>query len=67
MGRKEKEIYSSLLAAIKNMQNPASNPAQNALTNEALAAADVIKKGDFTHLPKGMFFDFDSPVEQRDS
>lgn len=67
MGKKEKEIYSSLLAAIKNMQNPAANPAQNALTTEALAAADFFKKGDFTSLPKGMIFDFDNPVQQREN
>lgn len=67
MGKKEKEAYNALMAAIRNMQNPASNPAQNALTQEALAAADFFKKGDFTTLPKGYIFDFEDPVKQQEA
>lgn len=59
-------MYEKLLAAITSMQNPASNPAQNALTNEALAGADYFKKGDFSTLPKGMSFDFEMPGQEID-
>lgn len=48
------------------MQNPAANPAQNFLTTEALSGADFLKKGDYSQLPKGMFFDFKMPGEQLD-
>lgn len=49
---------------IAQMQDPKSNPAQQYLTNEALAGADWLKKGDYSQLPKGMFFDFQMPSEQ---
>lgn len=63
----------ALLAAIAQMQSqiakmqePANNPAQKYLTDEALAGADWLKKGDYSALPKGMFFDFKMPSEQLD-
>lgn len=63
MGKKQDAIYSQLLAAITKLQNPESNKAQNFLTTEAMAGADFLKKGDFSQLPKGMFFDFKMPGE----
>lgn len=63
MGKKQTAIYNQLLAAINKLQNPASNPAQQYLTNEALAGADWLKKGEFSSLPKGMFFDFKAPAQ----
>lgn len=53
-------------AEIKKMSDPANNPAQQYLTNEAIAGADWLKKGDFSQLPKGMYFDFKNPVEQNE-
>lgn len=64
MGKKSDKIYAELLASIKAMQNPASNPAQNYLTQEAMAGADFLKKGEYSQLPKGMFFNFKNPTEQ---
>lgn len=64
MGKRQNAIYSQLLAAINKLQNQDSNPAQKWLTNEALAGADWLKKGEFSSLPKGMFFDFQNPAEQ---
>lgn len=66
MGKKQNAIYEQLLASIKAMQNPASNPAQNYLTQEAMAGADFLKKGEYSQLPKGMFFNFKNPTEQLD-
>lgn len=66
MGRKQNEIYNQLLASIKAMQNPANNAAQNFLTTEAMAGADFLKKGEYSQLPKGMFFNFKNPTEQLD-
>lgn len=45
------------------MQNPASNPSQQFLTNQALEGANYFQKGEFSTLPKGMFFDFKMPQE----
>ncbi|HXG82647.1 MAG TPA: hypothetical protein VNI84_01345 [Pyrinomonadaceae bacterium] len=64
MGKKKDRLYTQLLAAITKMQNPESNPAQNYLTQESMAGAEFLKKGDFAQLPKGMFFDFQMPGEQ---
>lgn len=64
MGKKQDAIYQQLLAAITALQKPESNPAQNALTQEALSSADYFKKGDFSSMPKGMVFDFKAPQEQ---
>jgi len=63
MGKKQDAIYSQLLAAITKLQNPENNKAQNFLTTEAMAGAEFLKKGDFSQLPKGMFFDFKMPAE----
>lgn len=52
-----------LQAAIAQMQNPASNPAQQFLTQQALDGANYFNKGEFSTLPKGMFFDFKLPQE----
>ncbi len=64
MSREEKALYAQLTQAIAAMQNPKSNPAQDYLTTESLAGAAFLKKGDFSQLPKGMFFDFQMPGEQ---
>ncbi len=68
-----KKVEKALLAAIQQMQtqinkmnDPASNPAQQYLTNEALDGANWLKKGDYSQMPKGMFFDFKNPVEQNE-
>lgn len=63
MGTRQNQIYSQLLAAITKLQNPESNQAQNFLTQEAMAGANFLKKGDFSQLPKGMFLDFKMPAE----
>jgi len=63
MGKRQDQIYSQLLAAITKLQNPENNKAQNFLTTEAMAGAEFLKKGDFSQLPKGMFFDFKMPAE----
>lgn len=63
MGKKQDQIYAQMLATLKSLQNPKHNPAQDYLTNEALAGADWLKKGDYSQLPKGMFFDFEMPSE----
>lgn len=63
----EKALMAALAqmqAQITKMGEPSNNPAQQYLTNEALAGADWLKKGDYSQLPKGMFFDFKGPVEQ---
>lgn len=52
-----------LQAAISQMQNPASNPAQQFLTQQALDGANYFQKGEFSTLPKGMFFDFQMPQQ----
>lgn len=52
------------MSLIQKMKNPEENKAQSYLTTEALAGADWLKKGDFSSLPKGMFFDFQMPGEQ---
>lgn len=67
MGKKDKALEAlirQMQAQIAAMQNPASNPAQQYLTNEALAGADWLKKGEYRSLPKGMFFNFKQPTEQ---
>lgn len=64
MGKMSKQVQAQLLAAITAMQNPKNNEAQNFLTTEAMAGADVLKKGDYSQLPKGMFFNFKSPIEE---
>lgn len=64
MSREEKNLYAQLTAALSRMQNPESNQAQNYLTQNAIAGADWLKKGDFSSLPKGMFFNFQMPNEQ---
>lgn len=63
MGKGQKKVLAELQAAIKAMQNPAANPAQNYLTQSAIEGAEFMKKGDFSQLPKGQFFDFKTPVE----
>jgi len=67
MGKKEDAAIAAQLAqlqaAITQMQNPASNPAQQFLTQQALEGANYFKKGEYSNLPKGMFFDFKMPQE----
>lgn len=64
LSKEQKRLMAELSAAIASLRNPASNPYQQYLGNEALAGAEYFKKGDFSTLPKGMFFDFQMPVEQ---
>lgn len=60
------QLIDQQAAWINRMQDPASNPAQKYLTDEALSGAEWLKKGDYSAMPKGMFFDFKSPVEQNE-
>lgn len=60
----QQAIFSQLQAQIAAMNNPKSNPAQDYLSTEALAGADYLKKGEFSKLPRGMFFNFQMPAEQ---
>jgi hypothetical protein len=64
MSKEEKALYAKLTAALDKQANPASNPAQEFLTNQALSGGDFISKGDFRTLPKGMYFNFEMPGEQ---
>lgn len=66
IGKKQDKIFAQLTAAIAAMQNPKSNEAQNYLTQDAIAGAEWLKKGDFSSLPKGQFFDFQMPQQQLD-
>lgn len=67
MGNKKQDaIYNQLLAAITNMQNPRNNEAQNYLTSSAIEGANFLKNGEYSQLPKGMFFNFQNPTEQLD-
>lgn len=54
------------MAEIRNLRNPANNPAQNLLTQDALAAGEQLRKGDFTNLQKGIYLDFDNPAQERE-
>ena len=69
MGSKAREkALLDLITQMKNeiaaMKDPKNNPAQNYLTQEALAGGEFLKKGEFSSLPKGMFFDFQQPAEE---
>lgn len=66
MSKEQKALYAKLTSMIDQMSRPQSNPAQNYLTNEALAGANWLKAGDYSSLPKGMFFNFEMPQEQLD-
>jgi len=63
MSKEQKALYAQMTAMLAQMQNPKSNPAQEWLTNEALQGAEYMKRGEFSTLPKGMFFDFKMPAE----
>jgi hypothetical protein len=64
MSKEEKAMWAQMQAMLAQLQNPKSNPAQDFLTNEAIAGANFMKAGEFGQLPKGMFFDFKGPQEQ---
>lgn len=68
MGKKERELYAMILAEMRKMNEPKSNPAQEYLTNMALEGARTMQAGEFSQgkLPKGMFFNFDQPAEAID-
>lgn len=69
MGKKERmlqQAIDAMKAEIAALKNPANNPAQQYLTNEALAGAEFLKKGEYSSLPKGMFFDFQAPAANID-
>lgn len=63
MSKEQKALYAQMTAMLAQMQNPKTNPAQEYLTNEALQGAEFLKKGEFSALPKGMYFDFKMPQE----
>ena len=62
--KQQKRAFAALEAAVAKLSQPENNPAQNALTQEALAGADYLKKGDFSSLPKGQYFNFEMPAAQ---
>lgn len=71
MGKKQDQIFNELLASIHAQQNTPAwqvpvNNAQNELDSQAMAGADYFKKGDFSSMPKGMFFNFDQPGQALD-
>lgn len=70
MGKKQEQLLqqqiNAMNALIAKMQEPSNNPAQQALTNEALTGAEWLKKGDYSQKPTGMFFDFKDPVQQNE-
>lgn len=57
-------MIAQMQAQISKMSEPKNNPALDFLTNEALSGAEYLKKGDYSQMPKGMFFDYKNPVEQ---
>jgi hypothetical protein len=62
--KKAAKTLEDLTKKIADLSNPESNPAQNYLTQEAIQGAEYFKKGDYSSVPKGMFFNFQSPVDQ---
>jgi hypothetical protein len=68
---KSDDIYKQLQASLQQLQStpqwhPGANPAQEALTSNALAGNDWLQKGDYSQLPKGQFFNFQMPQQQMD-
>lgn len=68
MSKEEKAAYASLTAAIANLQNPKTNPAQDALTTRALAGANYLQQGEFSQSapPPGQLYNFQMPQQQLD-
>lgn len=69
MSKKDDALYaliSQMQGQIGKMNDPASNPAQQYLTNQAIGASNWLQKGDYSSLPKGSFFNFQMPTEQND-
>ena len=64
MSKDEKAVFAQFQAAIANLSNPKSNPGQTALTDSALAGYNWLQGGNYTQLPKGMFFNFEQPDQQ---
>lgn len=59
-------LINSMNAQISKMNDPASNPAQQYLTNQAISGSNWLQKGDYSSLPKGSFFNFETPVAQNE-
>lgn len=62
-------VFKQLQQGLSDFGNQApwaqkANPAQNALTNNALAGNDWLQAGDYSSKPKGQFFDFQMPQQQ---
>lgn len=66
MSKEERAAYEQLTALIASMQNPKHNAAQDYLTQQSLTGAEYFKKGDYSSLPKGQFFNFDLPTAQNE-
>lgn len=71
MSQEQKDIYSAFKDQLAKQQaitpwSQKANPAQDALTSSALAGNDWLQKGDYSQLPKGMFFNFQQPAEALD-
>lgn len=62
MSKAEKQLFSQLQATIANLQNPKSNPAQDYMSTQALQGAQFLQGNDYGTLPKGLFFNFDTPA-----
>ncbi len=63
--KEQKALFKQMTELIKQMSNPASNPSQQWLSNEALSAANTLKTGEYSkQLPKGMYLNFQDPAER---
>ena len=67
MGKQTQALYNQLIGLINQQMNtkPEVNESQKYLTDQALAAAHQMDTGDFSTLPKNMFFNFSRPAEQK--
>lgn len=71
MSQEQKDIFAAFKNQLAKQQAVApwtqkANPAQDALTSNALAGNDYFQKGDYSSMPKGMFFNFQQPAEALD-
>ena len=66
MSKEQKAMYAQMTALLAQMQNPKTNPAQEFLTGQAIEGANFLKKGDYSQLPKGMYWNFQMPSQQNE-
>lgn len=66
MGRRSRAqaaLYDEMRRYLQRLQDDDNNPAQKWLTQHALGAANWLTQGDYSQLPKGMFYNFEMPEE----